>query len=88
MSYRSQSHIAADDALMRRVAACAVAEGLREDPVAWASSHMWVLSAEPGWAAAYESAVTSGDASPGGRADVITDGMILSSVQPLLSPAE
>lgn len=78
-----------DDQLLRlRVAACAAREGAARDgvdPDAWAHSWRRDWAAAPNWDTTWESALASGIPSTeiGGRADVITDGMILSSVQPM-----
>lgn len=80
MSFRSQADLAVDHHLQRRASACAAREGIPE-PEAWALAHSWELSAQPGWDAAYESAVLNGNLSPGNTQNVITDQMILSAVQ-------
>lgn len=45
----------------------------------------WILAGSPGWAAAWDSAVTSNNPDPGGDPTVITDAMILAAVQPYLT---
>lgn len=90
MSYKTQAMLAADNAVSVRVAACAATLG-QENPAAWAMEHSWRFSAEPGWDAAYASALEADDPDPGGNEAVITDGMILASVTSIrnpVSPAE
>lgn len=82
MSFRTQALLADDYSLQRRLAACAAKEGV-PDPMGWVQARAWTLSAQPGWDAAYQSAVEVGNASPGSTDTVITDGMILSAVQSL-----
>lgn len=82
MSLRAQANLADDFYLQRRVTACATKEGI-PNPVEWVRDRTWVLSAQPGWAAAYDSASLVGNVSPGNADNVITDGMILSAVQAL-----
>lgn len=80
MSFRTQALLTDDNELHRRVAACAAREGL-PDPMGWTQQRIWVLSAQPGWDAAYASALVGGNAAPGASEAAITDGMILSAVQ-------
>lgn len=88
MSYLTQSRLAADPAILQRVTACAANEQL-ESPQSWAFEHAWQLSAQPGWAAAYASAVLAHGADPdtvpppGENEAAITDGMILAAVNTL-----
>lgn len=82
MTYMTISNIAEDTAMTRRVTACAAQEGL-QDPDFWAFTHRHHWAAQPGWAAAWESALASGASDPGADESVITDGMILSAVQAL-----
>lgn len=83
MSYNTQAALAVDGDLRNRVAACAATQGVPA-PVQWADAHLWALSAAPGWDAAYSYALTSNVERPGYAENVITDGMILASVQPLV----
>lgn len=82
MSYWVQAKLAADSAIMQRVTACAASEG-ESDPAYWAQQRAWKLSAQPGWVAAYKSALDGGDTKPGQNEAAITDGMILAAVQAL-----
>ncbi|WP_157992984.1 hypothetical protein [Leucobacter luti] len=45
------------------------------------------MSAQPGWDAAYASALAAGNEEPGADPGVITDGMILAAVRALRNPA-
>ena len=85
MSYSTQASMSQDPDLHARLAACAAAEGMTDPhPLAWASNHQWQLAASPGWDAAYAHALTTGVQNPGASESVITDGMILAAVQPLI----
>lgn len=97
MTYYTQSKLAFDADLADRVTACVALEGM-PDPAGWPIAHRWELSAQPGWDAAYASAIAAGIERPGREEGVITDPMILASVQairtaetppaPLPDPAE
>lgn len=87
MTYLTQAAIAADQQLLLRVTACAAAEGA-SDPAFWAQSHVWQLSAQPGWDAAYAYAIAHGVERPGADESVIGDGMILAAVQSLRPPPD
>lgn len=88
MSYLTQSKLAFDAVLADRVTACAASERV-SDPAAFAVTHRWELSAQPGWVDAYASAIAGGDQSPGANEGAITDGMILAAVQSInQNPAE
>lgn len=87
MSYLTQSEIAANPAMLARVAQCAAQQG-EENPDGWANTNRREWAAAPGWDAAWESAGVShppveGEPpyDPGVDEGVITDGMILSQVQ-------
>lgn len=82
MSYSIQADLADDGFLRRRVTACAASEG-ETAPEEWAMQHRWALSASPGWASAYESAIANEIEKPGDSPAVISDGMILAAVQQL-----
>lgn len=87
MSYKAQAILANNDHLMMRVAACAATQGIK-GPAAWAYDHQWELSAQPGWASAYNTAVANNVTQPGNNESVITDSMILSAVQKIKSDEE
>lgn len=80
MSFRNQANLSDDYHLHRRITACAAKEGI-PNPEAWVRERVWMLSAQPGWSAAYASAAVGGNTTPGNSEDVITDGMILAAVQ-------
>lgn len=88
MTYNTIVTIANSESLLSRVAAAAAAEG-DPNPGNWAHSHQWVLGAQPGWDTAWESAraaqTVNDNPDLGQRDDVITDGMILSSVQAIMA---
>lgn len=91
MSYWTVAVMADDEDLRRRVAACAAQEQalgapIDADPTTWTWTWRLTWAASPGWADAWASA-PAGDPQPdppyGQRPDVITDGMILATVQQL-----
>lgn len=89
MSYSSIVEMTTSGSLMQRVAACAAEEGLISmDPLSWAQQNIWKIVATGNWDAAWDSARAgaSPDVNPdtGAREDVITDGMILAVVQPMV----
>lgn len=91
MSYLTISTIRQDPWIRDRVAACVAVEKLSDQPVQWAVDHAWKMAAQPGWAAAWESALAAHpdgdpDYHPGADGAVITDGMILAAVQLLAAP--
>ena len=96
MSYWTVAVMARDDDLQQRVAACAAQEQalgapITGDPYWWAQRLHLTWASSPGWAEAWEY-ITETDPQPdppadwvpyGQRGDVITDGMILATVQQL-----
>lgn len=82
MTYATIATIQMDGPLSRRMAACAATQGIAS-PVQWVTDHSWQLAAQPGWAAAWESAIAGGVQTPGAQESVITDSMLLSAVQAL-----
>lgn len=75
-----------DDPYMRaRLAACAAQQGASGDPTQWSFDNRYGWAAAPGWGAAWDSALASGNPSPGSDPAVITDGQILSQVQGMLA---
>jgi hypothetical protein len=87
MSYATQSTLAADQDFLSRCTACAATQALPEgvEPYSWVQQQRWSLAASPGFDAAYESAIVAGIGRPGWDDSVITDPMILSTVQALLA---
>jgi hypothetical protein len=88
MSYLTQSVIAANPYMVTRVAQCATKEGA-EEPDTWANQNARKWAASPGWDEAWEYALNThpeaADYDPGRDETVITDAMILSSVQPMIT---
>jgi len=80
MSYSTIYQSANDTALQNRVIAAIASEG-RDDPQTVMLDVIWPVATASDVAAAYESAVLSGNENPGGDPAVITDQMILSHVQ-------
>jgi hypothetical protein len=97
-SYLAMSEIAMDESMINRVTACATQQarlGNAPDIVSassfglgvkdWAKNNQFVWAASPGWGAAWASAQAGGNEAPGKDPAVITDAMILSAVQDLVS---
>lgn len=79
MSYASIAQCAADQQFRDRVTACVSQEGHSLN--AMPSDLMWTISGKSDIEQAYEYALETGNPSPGGDGNVITDEMILSAVQ-------
>ena len=91
MSYKTQGEIADNRSMATRVAQCAAQQGQTQDPDRWTHEHRREWAASPGWDAAWESAKVANPAAgydPGADEAVITDGMILSTVQPMVVPGD
>lgn len=89
MSYSSIAAAAQDQALRLRIAAC-VAQEAPDDPrhpIPHADAIQWQCCAEPGWGAAWDSAIAAEVENPGADPAVISDGMILTAVQLRLGAA-
>lgn len=85
MTYLIVAMIRQDPWIRDRVAACAATEGVSA-PEQWTMEHAWQFAAQPGWAAAWESALAvhpEDDYLPGKDEAVVTDAMILAAVQSL-----
>jgi hypothetical protein len=80
MSYATIARCANDYALRDRVTGCYAQEGA-ENPLQSADAIMWPLSSHSDIEAAYASAIAADNPNPGGDETVITDQMILSTVQ-------
>ena len=79
---------ASDPDMQSRVAACAAQQqsqgaNIIGDPFAWALEHRLTWASSPGWGAAWESALVAENPAPGRDPAVISDGMILATVQQL-----
>lgn len=85
-TYRDIADVAESASLRRREAAAAAQQHAPGDPETWAYENRLLLASQPGWGAAWASAVASGIPDPGDDPGVITDGMILAAVQELLAP--
>jgi hypothetical protein len=90
--YASIVEMVASQSLLARVAASAADEGYVGDPMEWARQNLWAVVSAADWVAAWDSALAtaSNNANPntGARDDVITDGMILARVQPMVAQPE
>jgi hypothetical protein len=88
MTYLTVAAMMDNDSLMRREYAAAAKEGI-DPPEHWQYEHRWKLASQPGWDAAWDSALAAHpddpDYDPGADQGVITDGMILSAIQGLVT---
>lgn len=84
MSYNTVADMAEDFALNRRLTAAVAKEAIL-DPKGWLYPRNWQVVSQPGWDAAWDSAVAGGVENPGADEAVITDGMILSGVQAVIA---
>jgi len=88
MTYRSIVEMASSQSLIARIAAAAAEQGVQGNPLTWAQENIWKIAASPGWADSWgyavDTATVNVNPDTGGRSDVITDGNILSVVQPLV----
>lgn len=80
MGYKSVADMAESFSLNRRLVAAAAKESI-DNPQGWIQLYRYEVASQPGWDAAWDSAVAGGVADPGNDEAVITDGMILSGVQ-------
>lgn len=88
MAFSDQALLSNDVDFRDRIAACAAVEvDLGEmHPITWATNNQWTISAAPGFADKYASALAGGINRPGNDPSVISDGDILSAVQALATP--
>lgn len=84
MTYKTVADMAENFALNRRITAGAAKESI-DNPQGWVQLYRWEVAAQPGWDAAWDSAVAGGVEDPGADEAVITDGMILSGVQAVVA---
>lgn len=91
MSYHAQYQMAYDQSLCGRMVAATASEhqagNTQEDPERFVADNRHYLVASSEWAAAWDSALAAENPDPGADPGVITDQMILSSVQSLLGAA-
>jgi hypothetical protein len=86
-NYHVGSMIQQDANLRRRVAACAQEQATAAvvdigDPEVWAEEHSWEYAMAPGWVAKVATAIEGGVLEWGNDPGVVSDGDILSWVQP------
>jgi hypothetical protein len=84
MSYNSVADMAESFTLNRRLTAGAAKESI-DNPQQWVQLYRWEVASQPGWDAAWDSAVASENPDPGADEAVITDGMILSGIQAVVA---
>jgi hypothetical protein len=84
MSYATIASITESSSLFKRIQACAAEQQKPKPYQEWVWDRLWDIAASPGWAAAWESAVAADIEDPGADEGVITDGMILAVVQPMV----
>jgi hypothetical protein len=92
-AYLAISEIADDAHMQRRLNSAAVQQDhlgearLPPDPLAWVMNNRYLWASSPGWGAAWDSALAGHpdepDYEPGKDPAVITDGMILATIQTL-----
>lgn len=87
MSYRHIAAMTQSTSLRDRLSAAAAQEGASGGYENWVAVNIWDIVKAPGWAEAWSSALSAGISDPGRVESVITDGMILAVVQPLINPA-
>jgi len=87
MSYKSVADMAESYSLIRRLTSGAAKESV-DNPQNWVQLYRWEIASQPGWDAAWDSAVAGGVEDPGSDEAVITDGMILSGIQAVLAANE
>ena len=90
MAYADIAALQEDTDFARRTIASYAVETLSTggpDPASWQAMHAWDMAAQPGFGDAYASALAADPPieRPGNDPGVITDGMILSAVQGLIS---
>ena len=83
MTYSTVAAMTHSVSLAEREYAAIAKEGF-DPPEPWQYQWRWKLASQPGWDAAWDSAVAGGIEDPGADQSVITDGMILSAVQMLI----
>jgi len=90
VSYLSIVEMAGSPSLASRITAAVAEEGFAGDAQEFVRLNIWTIVAAGNWDAAWDSAraTASVNVNPdtGMRDDVITDGMILSVVQPMIPP--
>lgn len=88
MSYNALARMAKSQGLRNRLVACAAQEDV-EFPDQWVGSHLWKLVSDTSWVSAWTYAedimTVNNNPDIGARDDVISDGMILSVVQALIT---
>ena len=89
MTYRTVADMVDNTSLIRRELAAIAKEGI-DPPDPFQYANRWQLASQPGWDAAWDSALAGHpddpEYDPGADEGVITDGMILSAVQSLIPP--
>lgn len=89
MAYSDVALLAQDYDFQLRTAACIAVETADEaaapNAPAWAADHAWQMAGQPGFGAAYASAIAAGVPRPGNDPAVISDAQILSAVQSIVA---
>lgn len=86
MTYANVADMVDSQSLRRRMLACTAQEGKvhpPDGPEAWLMPRIWEIVSTPGWEQAWAAAEAGGIPDPGGNEGVITDGMVLSAIQPM-----
>jgi hypothetical protein len=84
MTYKAVADMVKSTSLMEREYAAIAKEGI-DPPDGWQYAHRWKIASSPAWDSAWDSALAAHpddpDYDPGADEGVITDGMILSTIQ-------
>ena len=85
MTYATHAAISNSPSLRQRLTACAAQEGAT-DPPRWVGAVIWTLP-QADWVAAWDSAeVANPGEDHGANPAVITDAIILATIQPMVTP--
>jgi hypothetical protein len=91
-TYLAISQIANSESMRERMRAAITQQSrlgnapMVQNPLQWVDNNRYVWAAAPGWGEAWKYALDSGNENPGGDEAVITDGMILATIQELVAP--
>jgi hypothetical protein len=90
MTYQSIVEMASNQSLLARISAALADEGYTGDPLEYARNNIWFIVSAGDWSSNWDSAQASltvnDNPDLGMRNDVISDGMILAVVQPMVHP--
>lgn len=85
MTYNTNAEIAKSETLFPRLVACAAEQDKAKPYETWVEEHIWDIAVTPGWSEAWAYAKSQGPGPDLGSSEVvITDGMILAAIQPMV----